>query len=143
MRQPINNSSRVPAYKNSQEVVVSATSWLSPLPEIGEGFREWFEAFLARKVGWSVFKGTSFPSIKIYNNDMKKILLSLCLLLSSLLASAQYRNTSSEQNDEAKKQELRQQIGLDYSMPDYSVKKIEASVIGPRLAKILPNETVG
>lgn len=68
---------------------------------------------------------------------MKKILLSLCLLLSSLLASAQYRNTSSEQNDEAKKQELRQQIGLDYSMPDYSVKKIEASVIGPRLAKIL------
>ena len=68
---------------------------------------------------------------------MKKILLSLCLLLSSLLASAQYRNTSSEQNDEAKKQELRQQIGLDYSMPDYSVKKIDESVIGPRLAKIL------
>ena len=68
---------------------------------------------------------------------MKKILLSLCLLLSSLLASAQYRNTSSEQNDEAKKQELRQQIGLEYSMPDYAVKKIDASVIGPRLAKIL------
>ena len=68
---------------------------------------------------------------------MKKILLSLCLLLSSLLASAQYRNTSSEQSDEAKKQELRQQIGLEYSMPDYSVKKIDESVIGPRLAKIL------
>lgn len=33
--------------------------------------------------------------------------------------------------------ELRQQIGLDYSMPDYSVKKIDASVIGPRLARIL------
>lgn len=68
---------------------------------------------------------------------MKKILLSLCLLLSSLLASAQYSNTSFEQSDEAKKQELRQQIGLDYSMPDYSVKKIDESVIGPRLAKIL------
>ena len=27
---------------------------LSPLPEIGEGFGEWSEAFLARKVGWSV-----------------------------------------------------------------------------------------
>lgn len=77
------------------------------------------------------------PSIKIYNNDMKKILLSLCLLLSSLLASAQYRNTSSEQSDEAKKQELRQQIGLDYSMPDYTIDKIDASVIGLRLAKIL------
>ena len=68
---------------------------------------------------------------------MKKILLSLCLLLSSLLASAQYRNTSSEQSDEAKKQELRQQIGLDYSMPDYTIDKIDASVIGLRLAKIL------
>ena len=29
---------------------------LSPLPEIGEGFGEWSEAFLARKVGWSVKK---------------------------------------------------------------------------------------
>ncbi len=27
---------------------------LSPLPKIGEGFGEWSEAFLARKVGWSV-----------------------------------------------------------------------------------------
>ena len=29
---------------------------LSPLPKIGEGFGEWSEAFLARKVGWSVKK---------------------------------------------------------------------------------------
>ena len=33
--------------------------------------------------------------------------------------------------------ELRQKIGLDYSMPDYSVKKIDERVIGPRLAFIL------
>lgn len=31
----------------------------------------------------------------------------------------------------------REAIGLDYSMPDYSVKKIDAKVMGPRLAKIL------
>ena len=40
--------------KTVRESSVSAILWLSPLPEIGEGFREWFEAFLARKVGWSV-----------------------------------------------------------------------------------------
>lgn len=31
----------------------------------------------------------------------------------------------------------REAIGLDYSMPDYSIKKIDANVMGPRLAKIL------
>ena len=49
LRQPIKNISRVPRYQNSQEVAVSATSWLSPLPEIGEGFREWFEVLLMKE----------------------------------------------------------------------------------------------
>ena len=37
---------------------------LSPLPKIGEGFGEWSEAFLARKVGWSVKKVQGEPCIR-------------------------------------------------------------------------------
>ena len=65
---------------------------------------------------------------------MKKILVSFLLLLGAASLSAQPAGQSKDDN---KAMELRQQIGLDYSMPDYSVKKIDASVIGPRLAKIL------
>ena len=66
---------------------------------------------------------------------MKSILLTLFLLLVAASLSAQ---TVAETDKQALYNvELRQQIGLDYSMPDYSVKKIDASVIGPRLAKIL------
>ena len=66
---------------------------------------------------------------------MKSILLSLLLLLGAASLSAQTVAETDKQS--LYNAELRQQIGLDYSMPDYSVKKIEASVIGPRLAKIL------
>lgn len=66
---------------------------------------------------------------------MKKILFSLLFLLGTLSLSAQSQSNPSSDNQ--KSIVLRQQIGLDYSMPDYSVKKIDASVIGPRLAKIL------
>ena len=66
---------------------------------------------------------------------MKTKLLTLFLLLGAASLSAQ---TVAETDKQALyNAELRQQIGLDYSMPDYSVKKIDASVIGPRLAKIL------
>ena len=54
MRQPIKRYRVSRDTKPVEELSVSAILRLSPLPEIGEGFREWFEAFLARKVGWSV-----------------------------------------------------------------------------------------
>lgn len=66
---------------------------------------------------------------------MKSILLSLLLLLGAASLSAQTVAETDKQS--LYNAELRQQIGLDYSMPDYSVKKIDESVIGPRLAKIL------
>lgn len=62
---------------------------------------------------------------------MKKILVSFLLLLGAASLSAQ---PAGQSQDDKKAMELRQQIGLDYSMPEYSVKKIDASVIGPRLA---------
>ena len=66
---------------------------------------------------------------------MKSLLLTLFLLLGASSLSAQ---TVAETDKQALYNvELRQQIGLDYSMPDYTVKKIDASVIGPRLTKIL------
>ena len=66
---------------------------------------------------------------------MKKFLFSLLFLLGTLSVFAQSQSTPS--SDDQKSIVLRQQIGLDYSVPDYAVKKIDASVIGPRLAKIL------
>jgi hypothetical protein len=33
--------------------------------------------------------------------------------------------------------ELRQELGIDYSMPDFSTSKIDGKVIGERLAKLL------
>ena len=66
---------------------------------------------------------------------MKSILLTLLLLLGASSLSAQ--NVAETDKQALYNAELRQQIGLDYSMPDYTVKKIDASVIGPRLTKIL------
>ena len=37
MRQPINNTSRVPAYQNGRKSTVPAISCVEPLPMIGEG----------------------------------------------------------------------------------------------------------
>ena len=39
--------------KKVEELTASVILRLSVLPMIGEKFEEWFEAFLARKVGWS------------------------------------------------------------------------------------------
>lgn len=54
------------------------------------------------------------------------------LLMAALCVSAQ-----GVQNDEARKAELRQAIGIDYSMPDFNTSSINEKVIGTRLAKML------
>lgn len=41
------------------------------------------------------------------------------------------------QQEDPKVTELRQQIGIDYSMPDFKTKKIDGSVIGTHLAGML------
>ena len=43
----------------------------------------------------------------------------------------------SEQSEDAKTDELRQELNIDYSMPDHSVKKIDEKIIGHHLAKQL------
>lgn len=65
---------------------------------------------------------------------MKRIILLTMLMLTCTISmNAQ----CSDQSHDAKTEQLRQQIGIDYSMPDYSVKKIDEKIIGSRLAKQL------
>ena len=61
------------------------------------------------------------------------ILAFLCILPMDMSAQlwVGYRS------DSVKIAEYREEIGLDYSMPDYSIKKIDVKVMGPRLAKLL------
>ena len=64
---------------------------------------------------------------------MKKTLLLFSLLLMVCGMAAQ----SAGQIDEKKMMEYRETIGLDYSMPDFDTSKINAKVIGARLARLL------
>jgi hypothetical protein len=44
---------------------------------------------------------------------------------------------TTQQSEDARTAELRQKLGIDYSMPDFSTSKIDGKVIGERLAKML------
>ena len=61
-----------------------------------------------------------------------KIIFTTLLLLMPFMAFAQ-----TSINDEEYKVRVRNNLQLDYSMPDYATSKIDAKVMGPRLAKIL------
>ena len=64
---------------------------------------------------------------------LKKFFFMLLMLTYATSMNAQW----SEQSEDAKTEELRHQLNIDYSMPDYSVKKIDENIIGSRLAKQL------
>lgn len=61
------------------------------------------------------------------------ILITL-LLMATVMVSAQEMKTTV---DEDRKAEIRKTLALDYSIPDYSTNKIDAKVMGRRLADIL------
>lgn len=54
-------------------------------------------------------------------------------MLSALSISAQ----TTPQSEDARTVELRQKIGIDYTMPDFNTSKINGNVIGIHLAKML------
>ena len=60
------------------------------------------------------------------------VLTSLLMLFSQSL-SAQ----TTQHSEDARTIELRQELGIDYSMPDFSTSKLDGKVIGERLAKLL------
>lgn len=64
---------------------------------------------------------------------MRKLII---ILLLSVCAFSTYAQTVTQQED-PKVAELRQQIGIDYSMPDFKTKKIDGAVIGTHLAGML------
>ena len=64
---------------------------------------------------------------------MKKLFLMTMLILFTQSLSAQ----TTQQSEDARTVELRQELGIDYSMPDFSTSKIDGKVIGERLAKLL------
>ena len=63
----------------------------------------------------------------------------MCLLLGAISLSAQSQRLSESEKQEQYKQNIREKLQLDYSMPDYSTSSINAKVIGQRLAMILEN----
>ena len=73
-----------------------------------------------------------------YFNNSNKVKTSRFILISLLLFSAvsMYAQTT-QQSEDARTVELRQELGIDYSMPDFSTSKIDGKVIGERLAKML------
>lgn len=54
-----------------------------------------------------------------------------------LIACANVNAQTTQQSEEARTAELRQKIGIDYSMPDFSTSSLNDKVIGERLAKML------
>jgi len=64
---------------------------------------------------------------------MKKLLIMIMLLACAHGVQAQ----TNEQQEDPKVTEMRQQIGIDYSMPDFKTKKIDGAVIGTHLAGML------
>lgn len=65
---------------------------------------------------------------------MRKKCLVLALFIQSYIVPL---GMQAQEPQDQTREELRQQIGLDYSMPDYQVSKIDDKVIGTHLAKML------
>lgn len=69
---------------------------------------------------------------------MKKLLFTLCLLLGATTLSAQSHHPSDIRPQTSDRMAAyREAIGLDMTVPDFSTKKIDAKVMGTRLANIL------
>lgn len=78
-------------------------------------------------------RGINRNIIHKHTTHMKKLILLSLLMLMPVGMQAQ---TTSQGEDE-KVIEMRQKIGIDYTVPDYDVSKPDAKVMGWRLAKIL------
>ena len=68
---------------------------------------------------------------------MKQIALTFLLLFTAGTLSAQSQKLSEAEKQEQYKNEVREKLALDYSMPDYSISKIDPKVMGSRLAKMV------
>ncbi len=67
---------------------------------------------------------------------MRNIVIVILLFIGGV-ATISAQTDAEVSKQEQYKQEIREKLQLDYSMPDYSTSKIDAKVMGPRLAKII------
>ena len=75
---------------------------------------------------------------RYFREIMKTKFFTMALLLTMSLTATAFENPQTKEETEAARMEAyRQRIGLDYSMPDYHIRKFDASVMGERLAKML------
>jgi len=72
----------------------------------------------------------------IKTSTMKRTIIISLLLLTSFNVMAQ-RVRPTVLTEEQKRQEIQEKINLDYSVPDYNVKKPDVKVMGWRLARTL------
>ena len=72
-----------------------------------------------------------------YFNYSNKLKTSRFILISLLFSAVSMYAQTTQQSEDARTVELRQELGIDYSMPDFSTSKIDGKVIGERLAKLL------
>ena len=64
---------------------------------------------------------------------IRKMLLAACFMLLSICSTAQ----TVAQSDAVQAEAIRKTIALDYSVPDFTATRIDARLIGSRLAKLL------
>lgn len=65
--------------------------------------------------------------------SMKKLLIIIILMASAFGVQAQ----TAVQQDDPKVMQMRKDIGIDYSIPDFKTKKIDGAIIGTHLAGML------
>ena len=70
--------------------------------------------------------------VSLNSNDMRKLVTIIALLCCTFCAFAQ-----DAVQEDPKVTQLRKEIGIDYSMPDFKTKKIDGEVIGAHLAGML------
>ena len=69
---------------------------------------------------------------------MKHILFTLLLLLGATTLYAQKLPVkTSEELDAKYKSEMKEKLAIDYSMPDYTTKKVDANVMGQHMAMMV------
>lgn len=69
---------------------------------------------------------------------MKHILFTLLMLLGATTLYAQKLSIITAEEREAKyKAEMKEMLAIDYSMPDYAIKKVDANVMGDHMAMMV------
>lgn len=79
----------------------------------------------------------NFLLFLLFLRDIMKHLILLFAFIFATLTSASAQSRFTQDHEPERIEKYKQTFKLDYSMPDYTTSKIDAKVMGPRLANIL------